>query len=409
MLNNSIIELKSGVWQRYEMTSITSSNHFYFYPNNKKYPVTIQFSHTYAIYKLAYTLWNNELKESNPGNWPYPDPKDQPVSPGSHTTEYTVHPDELTKCFPNCILLISLWNAHDQPNTNPNVVTPLFNNFGSYSIMATDNIIELMEEHKLTISLAINETKYMLVSITPFLANNKTITFMCSDVVGYHTLLASVSSNKNLTLPTEETFDWRFELYESQLTTEAIRTKLTEKGMDTHEEIDIILLAKGFQANKFILEYTSNDEYMQSLTLGNPQPIEVPAGKTKFFTVDYYMQYRVKLIRRSGFPGLVYRPCMRTQIPDCLEEINKAKSVQVTSKADEFRSENCNFCVLIIKITADHDKVEADLVALADTASIQLREGQIQTDFGIAKEVNEYKLSVVKGSDTIITVTVFEG
>jgi hypothetical protein len=62
LVNNSIIELKSGVWQRYEMTSVTSSTHFYFYPNNKKYPVTLQFSHTYAVYKLAYSLWNNELK-----------------------------------------------------------------------------------------------------------------------------------------------------------------------------------------------------------------------------------------------------------------------------------------------------------------------------------------------------------
>jgi hypothetical protein len=77
--------------------------------------------------------------------------------------------------------------------------------------MATDNIIELLEEHKLTISLAVNETKYMLVSITPFLDTNKTLTFICSDVVGYHSLLVGVSSNKNMTLPTEESFDWRFE------------------------------------------------------------------------------------------------------------------------------------------------------------------------------------------------------
>ena len=112
LMNNSIIELKPGVWQRYEMTSVTSSNHFYFYPNNKKFPVAIQFSHTYAVYKLAYLLWNNELKEVNPGNWPYPEPKDEPVSTGAHTTEYTIHPEEIAKCYPNCIVLISLWNAH---------------------------------------------------------------------------------------------------------------------------------------------------------------------------------------------------------------------------------------------------------------------------------------------------------
>jgi hypothetical protein len=54
------------------------------------------------------------------------------------------------------VLLISLWNANEKPDPNPNIVAPIFNNFGSYSIMATDNIIELLEEHKLAISLSKN-------------------------------------------------------------------------------------------------------------------------------------------------------------------------------------------------------------------------------------------------------------
>jgi hypothetical protein len=54
-------------------------------------------------------------------------------------------------------------------------------------------------------------------------------------MVGYHSLLVSVSSNKNMTLPTEDNFDWRFELFESQLTIEIIKKRLAEKGMDTHE------------------------------------------------------------------------------------------------------------------------------------------------------------------------------
>lgn len=154
---------------------------------------------------------------------------------------------------------------------------------------------------------------------------------------------------------------------------ESLKNKLKEKGMDTHEEIDIILVAKGTLPNKFIFEYTSRDEFIQALTLGNPQQVEIPSGQTKFFSVDYFLGYRVKLIRRSGFPGLTYKPCQRNQIPDCLEAINKAKANQITSKADEFRSENCNFCVLIIKLEATHDRVEADLIALSDVASVQLR------------------------------------
>jgi hypothetical protein len=38
---------------------------------------------------------------------------------------------------------------------------------------------------------------------------------------------------------------------------------------------------------------------------------------------------------------------------------------------------------------------------------LQLSEGIIITDFAVAKEVNEYKLTTVKGTDAVITITVF--
>jgi hypothetical protein len=60
--NNSIITLKSGVWQRYQLTELTSQNHFIYTPSNLKYPINLQFIHNFGVYKLAYTLWNNKLK-----------------------------------------------------------------------------------------------------------------------------------------------------------------------------------------------------------------------------------------------------------------------------------------------------------------------------------------------------------
>jgi hypothetical protein len=127
---------------------------------------------------------------------------------------------------------------------------------------------------------------------------------------------------------------------------------------------------------------------MQSLSIGVPQPIAIPANQERVYTVDYYLNYRVKLIRRKSFPYLTYKACSRKSISDCLEEMKKTKAIQITSKADEFRSENCNFCVLIIKIQAKDDPVEADLVALGDASSVQLNEGVIITDFAVAKEFN---------------------
>jgi hypothetical protein len=153
---------------------------------------------------------------------------------------------------------------------------------------------------------------------------------------------------------------------------EDIKKKLEEKGMDTHTEIDIILYAKGFDANKFVFEFTSRQNYMKSLSLGVPESVSLAANTTRGYLVDYFMSYRVKLLRRRGFPYLSYKACKRNKIPDCLDELSKLKPIQVTSKAEEFRERNCDFCVLVISVQAKTDPIELDLIALADFAVVQL-------------------------------------
>jgi hypothetical protein len=68
------------------MTSLTSSNHFYFFPTNKKYPVTIQFTHSFGAYRISFVLWNDELKTADAGSWPFPEVTDRDSqTPTAHT------------------------------------------------------------------------------------------------------------------------------------------------------------------------------------------------------------------------------------------------------------------------------------------------------------------------------------
>ena len=59
LTNNTVIELKPGIWQGFEMASLTASSHFYFIPTNKKYPINLQFTHTFGTFKISYLLWKN--------------------------------------------------------------------------------------------------------------------------------------------------------------------------------------------------------------------------------------------------------------------------------------------------------------------------------------------------------------
>ena len=73
--------------------------------------------------------------------------------------DYTITPVEIENCYSDCILLISLWGENKIGSSL----------FGSYRIMATDDMIELAEEHKLPITLAVNETKSLLIDLQHYI------------------------------------------------------------------------------------------------------------------------------------------------------------------------------------------------------------------------------------------------
>ena len=107
--NNTVIELRSGLWQSYEMTELTSTNHFYYIPTNKRYPIVLQFSHTFGAFKISYVLWNNEEQEHDSASWPYPTNEFAVAAKAAYqASDYSIHPSEIVKCFPNCVLLISI-------------------------------------------------------------------------------------------------------------------------------------------------------------------------------------------------------------------------------------------------------------------------------------------------------------
>lgn len=60
--------------------------------------------------------------------------------------EYVVGVEEIKKCYPDCLLLVSLYGENKGGNYS----------FGMYSIMASDSVMELVEDHKVAVTLAKN-------------------------------------------------------------------------------------------------------------------------------------------------------------------------------------------------------------------------------------------------------------
>jgi hypothetical protein len=73
MIQDSIVELKDGIWQSFSLTVTTSSTHFYFVPKHQNKSITILYNTTYQRLRLSYKLWKNKETKFDPSKWPFPE------------------------------------------------------------------------------------------------------------------------------------------------------------------------------------------------------------------------------------------------------------------------------------------------------------------------------------------------
>ncbi len=69
---NSIIELKDGIWQSYAVNDVTSSSHFYFLPKHINHSATIFYKPSVVDLRIVYSIWKSDDLSINPTEWPFP-------------------------------------------------------------------------------------------------------------------------------------------------------------------------------------------------------------------------------------------------------------------------------------------------------------------------------------------------
>jgi hypothetical protein len=70
--------------------------------------------------------------------------------------------------------------------------------------MASDSVMELVEDHKVSITLGKNESRYLLIDIDQFVKSEKTLTIFESNLLGFHVSYAKLVSNRQLKYPTDQ-------------------------------------------------------------------------------------------------------------------------------------------------------------------------------------------------------------
>ncbi len=72
IMENSVIELKDGIWQNYDINKAASSTHFYFLPKHQKHSIAIFYHSSLVDVKIVYRLWKSEDTSLDISEWPFP-------------------------------------------------------------------------------------------------------------------------------------------------------------------------------------------------------------------------------------------------------------------------------------------------------------------------------------------------
>jgi hypothetical protein len=96
-------------------------------------------------------------------------------------------------CWPTCILLISFYVDYDKVSKSELSNLQNSNSYMNFKIMASNSHIELPEKQKMSLTLAKDEDKLILVDLKYTLDKEK-ITFFTSNSIGYCTFKADVYS-----------------------------------------------------------------------------------------------------------------------------------------------------------------------------------------------------------------------
>lgn len=68
---DSVMQLKDGVWQTFNVDDLLVNTHFYFVPTHEDNPVKIFFKSTDPNIYLTASLYDNR-QNVNPAEWPFP-------------------------------------------------------------------------------------------------------------------------------------------------------------------------------------------------------------------------------------------------------------------------------------------------------------------------------------------------
>lgn len=114
-------------------------------------------------------------------------------------------------------------------------------------------------------------------------------------------------------------------------------------------------MLKAVLHSRLIISFTSKEDYIEHLSINVPQEVNLPANGSKYYSLEYYQDFKVKIVRVSGFPAFAYDVCHIKSLNDCIERLENNPGSTINSKIDQISVPYQESSMTIVKFTTGVD------------------------------------------------------
>ena len=425
-VNDYAIELPQAFEKKIPLSSTGDQLKLYYHIMNRDQALDISLKCYYPPIIAYITLYNNKNLDFRPSKTRFPDNGYYEFLSTVAKTHY-IHINEhyIEKCWPHCIVLLSLFNSSAyKQEIQANV----------WVIVASDSNM-IIPGKAVIFSLEAGKYKYFYMDLSgllnPIKRNKTTIFISLTKYVGDGGLYIKLNDDTIQRKPFPNDFDYYSS--EGQLSLKLKDLDYLKKLEETqHPKLAISVFCSSKDC-EFSLNIRVSNNLFPNIMAGYPQDIEIinmptdggnsskdPEDKIRYFIYKNggLTNLKVKFLRETGIgrinivfseSALEYEKSNKTKIDN-----NGEYSAFFASSGESHILLNintpgfCQFCDILIIITAFGD-LKGSLLVLDSEEFAILQEGKQYIDSINTNEMNKYRIYSVKDRETIIKLHVFSG
>lgn len=80
-------------------------------------------------------------------------------------------------------------------------------------------------------------------------------------------------------------------------------------------------MLKAVLHSRIIISFTSKEDYIEHLSINVPQDVVLKPKGAKYYSIEYYQDFKIKIVRVSGFPSFAYDVCQIKNLDSCIEQL----------------------------------------------------------------------------------------